>query len=105
MTSSSASSVAQKRLHILKESSDGFLIAEKDLEIRGPGDMSGTAQSGLPKFKLASIVDDADLLSEAKKIARSILETDPYLDKKSHKALKDYLDFLQDDGKNMSTIA
>lgn len=58
------SQVAQQRLQIMRETHDGFLIAQKDLEIRGPGQLLGTRQTGSLKFKVADIVRDQDLLSQ-----------------------------------------
>ena len=60
---------AKERLGIMEESSDGFRIAEKDLEIRGPGDVMGTRQSGVPAFRIGNIVRDIQLLEEARKEA------------------------------------
>jgi len=67
---------AQKRLKVLKESNDGFYIAEQDLLIRGPGDVVGTKQSGFLKLKFASLTHDMDLLSSVKKEVDVIVEHD-----------------------------
>jgi ATP-dependent DNA helicase RecG len=58
---------------------DGFIIAEKDLEIRGPGDIDGTRQSGALNFKLANIINDREALLQAKEAASLICEKDPIL--------------------------
>ena len=58
----------------------GFKIAEKDLEIRGPGEIEGTRQSGVLDFKLANILQDKDLLDSAKQAAEQIAEADPDLE-------------------------
>ncbi len=68
---------ARKRLRIMSESSDGFRIAEEDLQIRGPGDFFGTRQSGLPDLRIASIVRDSLLLGEARKEAFAMIDGDP----------------------------
>ena len=68
---------ARKRLRIMSESSDGFRIAEEDLQIRGPGDFFGTRQSGLPDLRIANIVRDSFLLGEARKEAFAVIENDP----------------------------
>lgn len=70
---------ALKRLGILVESEDGFYIAEKDLEIRGPGEFLGTRQSGLPQFLLANLVLDQPLLELAKEVAAQMIKDDPGL--------------------------
>jgi ATP-dependent DNA helicase RecG len=65
---------AQERLKIMEETTDGFKIAEKDLEIRGPGEVMGTRQSGLPEFRIANIVRDQKILEMAKREACYMLE-------------------------------
>src|ERR1700730_8044479 len=72
-------SAALDKLAVLENSEDGFEIAEADLKLRGPGDLLGIAQSGLPPLRLASLIEDADLLVRAKAIARKILKADPAL--------------------------
>ncbi|MDO9578893.1 MAG: helicase-related protein, partial [Candidatus Cloacimonadales bacterium] len=66
----------RERLQTMVETNDGFIIAEKDLEIRGPGDFFGTAQSGLPLFKHANIVRDQELLTQARVLATDIITED-----------------------------
>lgn len=68
-----------RRLKIMEETSDGFRLAEEDLKIRGPGDILGTDQKGLPPLKLADMVRDEDILLEARKFANEVLKRDPYL--------------------------
>ncbi len=70
---------AKKRLGILRNSNDGFIIAEEDLKIRGSGDLLGTKQSGFPEFKIANLELDSDLLKIAHKNAELILQKDLYL--------------------------
>ena len=82
---------ARERMKIMTGTNDGFIIAEKDLELRGPGDIDGTRQSGALNFKLASIVKDKFLLDEAKTLAISILENDPDLIASDNYYLKQYL--------------
>lgn len=79
---------SQFRLKIMEETTDGFLIAEEDLKIRGPGEFLGTRQSGLPDFRLAQIVRDGHLLSAAKKRAEEVLVDDPLLEKPENLLLK-----------------
>ena len=75
---------ALDKLAILERSEDGFEIAEADLKLRGPGDLLGTAQSGLPPLRLASLIGDEALLFRAKEIARTILADDPSLQRAEH---------------------
>ena len=91
MTSTKVSNEAKQRIKIMCETNDGFKIAEKDLEIRGPGDIEGTKQSGLLDFKLASIINDKALLEEAKDFADKIIEEDPTLSLPENNSLKNYL--------------
>ncbi|CAM4015734.1 ATP-dependent DNA helicase RecG [Corallococcus exiguus] len=76
-----------ERLGVMERSSDGFVIAEKDLEIRGPGEFLGTRQSGLPELAVANLVRDGDLLSLAQTEARRIMDADPQLQKPDHQGL------------------
>ena len=65
---------AKERLDILRQSNDGFLIAQKDLELRGPGEILGTQQTGIASMKIANIVRDAYLLKEAGYYSSKMLE-------------------------------
>ncbi|HYI00053.1 helicase-related protein, partial [Hyalangium sp.] len=76
-----------ERLAVMEHSNDGFVIAEKDLEIRGPGEFLGTRQSGLPELAVANLARDGDLLSLAQAEARRILEQDPDLRAPEHQGL------------------
>src|SRR3954467_14442629 len=67
------------KLGVLEKTTDGFQVAEADWELRGPGDLLGTAQSGLPALKLGNLVSDADLMPEARASATAILASDPTL--------------------------
>lgn len=71
------SKTAQKRLGVLRESNDGFVIAQKDLEIRGPGEVLGTKQTGLADFKIADLLRDQYLIPEVQRIARHIHQQYP----------------------------
>ncbi|HLT77596.1 MAG TPA: ATP-dependent DNA helicase RecG [Ferrovibrio sp.] len=79
---------AKARLKILRETDDGFRIAEEDLRLRGAGEVLGTRQSGLPEFRLADLVAHADLLAAARDDARLILERDPKLASERGQALR-----------------
>ena len=74
------SETAEKRLTLMRETEDGFRIAQVDLEMRGAGDVIGTAQSGLPRFKVADLERDAGLMASAQADARALLVKDPTLE-------------------------
>ncbi len=78
---------AEERLGALTQTNDGFALAEKDLEIRGPGEFFGRRQSGLPELKLASLLD-MDMLQIAQTEAQTIAETDPELEQPEHQLLR-----------------
>ncbi len=78
----------QKRLETMVQTNDGFEIAEVDLQIRGSGDYFGTRQSGLPAFRLANIVTDADILHSARKEAFDLVERDPHLSRSENKNVR-----------------
>lgn len=82
---------ARKRLKVMEKTTDGFVIAEEDLSIRGPGDFLGTRQSGLPDFRIASIIRDARILNDAKEDAFALAARDPFLEKPEHVILKEIL--------------
>ena len=81
---------AKSRIKIMCETNDGFKIAEKDLEIRGPGDIEGTRQSGLLNFKLANIIEDRAILEAARIVAEKIITEDSNLEKEENQCLKQY---------------
>jgi ATP-dependent DNA helicase RecG len=95
LTSKKITNEAKERLKVLCATNDGFKIAEKDLEIRGPGDIEGTRQSGELNFKLASIVQDKVMLETARNVAASILEIDPDLSMAENLPLKSHLQSLK----------
>ena len=73
LTSDKKTSIAKERLGIMAKTSDGFVIAEKDLELRGPGELLGTRQSGLPEFRIGNLVRDQQILELAKREAEFYL--------------------------------
>lgn len=91
LTGSKVSREAKERISTICATNDGFKIAEKDLELRGPGDIEGTRQSGVLNFKLASIVNDRELLEQAKYFAEQILTKDEHLETEENMPLKTYL--------------
>ncbi|MEJ2761814.1 MAG: ATP-dependent DNA helicase RecG, partial [Gammaproteobacteria bacterium] len=68
---------ARARLEVMRGTGDGFIIAEKDLELRGPGELLGTRQTGLPEMRVADLVRDARLLPRIQKIAGALLDRHP----------------------------
>jgi len=91
LSSVKASREARERLKIMCNTTDGFVIAEKDLEIRGPGDIDGTRQSGALNFKLASLINDRPTMEIAKEAAAAICEKDPNLIMPEHLAIRSFL--------------
>ena len=77
--SQNLSAEAKARLSVMKETTDGFRIAEKDLEIRGPGEMAGDKQSGFLRLRFASLTSDLDLIENARIEAERIARDDPGL--------------------------
>jgi len=86
---------AAERIRAMKASNDGFYLAEKDLQIRGPGDVTGVRQSGLPEFKIADLVRDQDLLQVARRRAEELLRSDPNLESEENRSLKEHLHRLR----------
>jgi ATP-dependent DNA helicase RecG len=91
LTGSKLGNDARERIKIMVSTNNGFEIAEKDLELRGPGDIEGTRQSGVLNFKLASIVQDRTMLELARNMALKTIETDPDLVSAENLRLKNFL--------------
>ena len=83
---------AKEKLGALEATSDGFVIAEADLRLRGPGDILGTAQAGLPPLRLGDLLRDGELMTEARKAARALLESDPGLALSGHEHFREFVD-------------
>ena len=97
---------AQQRLDLMCATEDGFEIAEQDMRMRGPGDLEGTQQSGLPvSLKLASLARDGGLLSEARRDAQGVLDDDPSLSSPANRPLAEELKKGKYEIKNYSTIS
>ncbi|MDR2815738.1 MAG: ATP-dependent DNA helicase RecG [Proteiniphilum sp.] len=89
------SSDTRKRIEIMTKSNDGFVIAEADLKLRGPGDLEGTQQSGIPfDLRIADLVRDNNILFRAREIAENLIGKDPKLEHPEHLVLKQQLDRL-----------
>jgi ATP-dependent DNA helicase RecG len=80
---------ARERLKVMEETTDGFRIAEADLELRGPGEFLGTRQSGMPDFAVAELTRDQAILQEAREEAFALIESDPELAKPENAELRD----------------
>jgi len=83
--------LAERRLATMVSTSDGFKIAEVDLQLRGPGDFFGTRQSGIPGFRVANIVTDAAILEQARKDAFALVARDPQLSRTEHQLLAEHI--------------
>ena len=78
----------RKRMKVMCDTNDGFIISEKDLELRGSGDFFGTMQHGLPEFKIANLFEDINILKVAQEAAIKIIDKDPKLEKEENVRLK-----------------
>lgn len=91
MTGNKLSQDSKERINVMVQTNDGFLISEKDMELRGPGDIEGTRQSGVLDFKLADIIADKPILDAARASAEKILAEDTDLLLPENQALKEFL--------------
>ena len=106
LTRTELTSDTRKRMDIMVATNDGFRIAEADLQLRGPGDLDGTQQSGLPfDLKIASLATDGQLLEVARRAASDILESDPLLEDERNRIYKRRLDILRQTVANWSEIS
>ena len=100
----SLSEDGEARLEAIQKSNDGFVIAEEDLKIRGPGDFMGTRQSGMPILRVANLIRDIKILEVARKEAFTLLDHDPRLEKPQHQNLKQTMQKYLGDKLNLLNI-
>ncbi len=93
---------ARSRLEIMCKTADGFKIADKDLELRGPGDFFGSRQSGIPKLKIADLTANMDIVRQSKQASDEIIKNDPFLNKPENQRLKAAVKSLFTDKKGLT---
>ena len=86
------SGIIRERMNVISKTNDGFVISEKDLELRGSGEFFGTRQHGIPEFKIANLFEDIQILKQVQSIAIEIINKDPTLEKKENILLKKLVD-------------
>jgi ATP-dependent DNA helicase RecG len=91
------------KLSVLEKTNDGFRVAEADWEMRGPGDLLGTAQSGLPALKLGNLIKDADLMRQARAVATGILAVDPGLETAENQRFRQLI--VEQQGRTFSNVS
>ena len=91
LTANPATEEGRARMDVMQSTCDGFVIAEEDLKLRGPGEFFGTRQSGIPDLKIADIIRDVKVLLAAREVALKLLKEDPALDKPGHLRLRQKL--------------
>jgi ATP-dependent DNA helicase RecG len=95
---------AQTRLETMVETTDGFRIAEVDLGLRGPGEIFGIRQSGIPEFRIANLVEDGDLIVIARKEAFLLVDEDPQLRSSSHQVLRKHFEERYKDALELGSV-
>jgi len=105
MTSYKLTDDAKKRIATMVRTNDGFEIASVDLQLRGPGELQGTRQSGALEFRIADLAKDGKILQQARDEAENIIESDLELAKPGHAALKQHLRYLESQQQNWGKIS
>jgi len=103
LLTSEPTSEAAEKLAVLEKTSDGFEVAEADWELRGPGDLLGTAQSGLPALKIGDLRKDAQLMKRARISAMSIFEMDPRLEWPENQRFRELI--VEKQGRTFSNVS
>jgi ATP-dependent DNA helicase RecG len=91
ITGKKLSNDSKQRISVMVQTNDGFVIAEEDLRLRGPGDLQGTQQSGVANLRLADLAADVKILEAARTTAQNLIEQDPALEKPEHRQLLRYM--------------
>ncbi|MBE5805335.1 MAG: ATP-dependent DNA helicase RecG [Clostridiales bacterium] len=86
------SDIVRQRMKIMQDTNNGFIIAEKDLELRGSGEFFGTKQHGIPEFKIANLFEDMPILQNVQALAMKIINEDPNLEQEKNKELREIVD-------------
>ena len=92
LTGDKLTSESRRRIQAMVDTNNGFELADFDLKLRGPGDMSGTRQSGMMEFRLVDLVKDEKIISYCRNIAQQVLQKDPTLENKENAEIRHYLD-------------
>jgi ATP-dependent DNA helicase RecG len=103
LLTSEVSSEAAEKLGVLEKTSDGFAVAEADWEMRGPGDLLGTAQSGLPALRIGNLRRDSELMQRARVAAMLIFETDPGLEWPQNQRFRELI--VEQQGRTFSNVS
>ena len=105
MTKTGLSKYAKARIDTMCGTNDGFVIAEEDMKLRGPGDITGTQQSGVVELNIASITEDRTIMETARHLALILLQQDPDMEQPQHQATKDHLSRLKSKNLNWGRIS
>jgi ATP-dependent DNA helicase RecG len=105
MTDFKLSKDSRTRIETMVRTTDGFEIADVDLQLRGPGDISGTQQSGIIDLQIADLAKDGEILKVARECAQAILEADPNLSAEEHSMIREQIDSLKTNQSNWSRIS
>jgi ATP-dependent DNA helicase RecG len=105
VTSFKLSADAKLRLETMCKTNDGFEIADVDLRLRGPGDLAGTQQSGLPDFKISNLATDGAILTEARNAALKVLEEDPQFSQAKNQVIAAFLNFINRNKQDWARIS
>jgi len=105
MTKTGLSKYAKARIDTMCRTNDGFVIAEEDMKLRGPGDITGTQQSGIVELNIASLTEDRTIMETARHLALILLQQDPDMEQPQHQATKNHLSRLKNKNLNWGRIS